>query len=149
MVVYSKLAGITPTPTGPKVRRELLELLPDIDGPVYELGSGWGTLTAPLAKRYSHVIGYEMSPVPWACAALRSVRHRSLSCRFGNFWKRDLSDAKLIVCYLYPEAMKRLVDHLPKGCTVVTHTFAIPNLTPVKTVRADDLYRTPIYTYQT
>ena len=131
------------------MRRELFKLLPDIDGPVYELGAGWGTLTSRLAERYSQVIGYEMSPVPWLVAGLRSLRHRSLTCRLGNFWKRDLSDAKLVVCYLYPGAMKRLIDHLPKGCTIITHTFAIPGLAPISETRADDLYRTPIYTYQT
>ena len=129
------------------MRRALFELLPDVDGPVYELGAGWGTLTGRLAERYSHVIGYEMSPIPYLIAALRGLRHRSLTCRFGNFWKRDLGDAKLVVCYLYPEAMKRLIDHLPQGCRIITHTFAIPHLTPIKIVRADDLYRTPIYVY--
>jgi hypothetical protein len=149
LVVFSKVAGITPTPTSPKVRRALFELLPDVDGPVYELGAGWGGLSGALARRYDRVIGYELSPVPWLIAWARSLRHHNVAVRLGNFWKKDLGGAALVVCYLYPGAMTRLPTHLPKGTLVVTHTFRIPGLTPLRTGRADDLYKTPTYLYQT
>ena len=66
-----------------------------------------------------------------------------------NFWKEPLSDAGLIVCYLFPKAMTRLKDHIPPDTLVLSHTFAIPGWQPIATLVADDLYKTPIYLYQT
>ena len=65
VVIYTFRTGISPAPTTGKVNRELWKLLPEkVDGTVYELGSGWGTLAVPLARRYPHVVAYELSPLP-------------------------------------------------------------------------------------
>ena len=58
-----------PLPTSGAVRATLLAMLPlTVDGPVYDLGSGWGGLARALARRYPRtpVIGFEVSPLPWA-----------------------------------------------------------------------------------
>ena len=151
VILFSKVAGITPTPTSPKVRRALFELLPDVDGPVYELGAGWGGLTSPLASRYKRVIGYELSPIPWLVAWARSVRHKNVSLRLRNFWKTDLSGAALVVCYLYPGAMQRLagkLEELQPGALVCSHTFALPGWQAAWEGRVEDWQRTPLYLYE-
>ena len=52
LVFASTLRTATPPlPTSPSVRKTLLAMLPSqVDGPVYELGSGWGGLARTLAR---------------------------------------------------------------------------------------------------
>ena len=52
LVFASTLRTATPPlPTSPSVRKTLLAMLPSqVDGPVYELGSGWGGLAGPAGE---------------------------------------------------------------------------------------------------
>ncbi len=157
ILVWSFRTGISPMPTGRKVKKKLFELLPlEAKGTIYELGAGWGTLLFPLADRFPRrqVVGYEVSPLPFLFCALfkKWGGYNNLKLLREDFFEADLSGAGIVVCYLYPAAMERLKEkfdkELPQGCLVISHTFAIPGWTPVKTVRVDDLYRTPIYCYR-
>ena len=157
VIVYTLRYGISPMPTSPRVRRVLLELLPDDPGgPVAELGAGWGTLAFPLARRWPEraVTAYEISPVPWLFMRCRQAVTpcRNLRVLRRNFFAEDLRGTALVVCYLYPDAMSRLrakfEAELPSGAVVLTHTFAVPGWVPETAVRAPDLYRTPVYLYR-
>lgn len=144
-------------PTGGKVRQALLAVLPqEVDGRVYELGVGWGTLLLPLARRYANctVAGYETSPVPYVVAKIRLwlAELPNGNLRRRDFFTVDMRDAGLVVCYLYPGAMQRLKDkferELKPGCWVVSHTFAVPGWQACTMHEVDDLYRTKIYLYR-
>ncbi len=148
---------ITPTPSSKKVRQKILEILPKgVDGPIYELGSGFGQMTLDLAKHFSgHPIkSYERATVPYLVQRLLLFFYRPQNAKllFEDFMKKDSSDAGLIFCYLYREIMPRLALKIEKSTTkkvwVISHTFAIENWTPVKIIYANDLYHTPIYLYQ-
>ena len=74
LVGYSLYLGISPNPTNKKVKICLLSHLPPLhSGMVLELGSGWGHLACALAKQLPScsVIGYELSPLPWAWSQIR------------------------------------------------------------------------------
>lgn len=153
LIWYSIRFGITPMPTSFKVKRKLLETLPKEDfKKIYELGSGWGTLAKPLAERYqkAHVIGLEISWVPYLFSLLKQTAN--LKFLRQDFFTCDLSEADLVVCYLYPDAMRRLAKkfdaELGKETVVISHTFAIPGKKPEKTLIVDDLYVTKIYFYR-
>lgn len=145
-------------PTSTKVKKILLsKALPiPLEGPIVELGSGWGTLAFSLAERYpqSKVIGFETSFVPyWASKFLLffySFPHLHLLRQ--DFFQADLRDAALVICYLYPEAMRKLKlkfeKELKAGTWVISHTFAIPEWTPLAIYPVKDLYQTKIYVYQ-
>ena len=157
VIVYTLRYGISPMPTSPRVRRVLLELLPDDPGgPVAELGAGWGTLAFPLARRWPEraVTAYEISPVPWLFMRCRQAVTpcRNLRVLRRDFFAADLRGTALVVCYLYPGAMSRLrakfEAELPPGAVVLPHTFAVPGWVPETAVRAPDLYRTPVYLYR-
>jgi Methyltransferase small domain len=157
IVVWAIKNGIGPMPTLPKQKRCLIQSLPtDMQGKVFDLGSGWGTLAIALAKKLPdcQVTGYENSPVPYSFS-----RMLQLILRYPNlqFYRRDvlqipLHDASVIVCYLYPGAMKNLKPKLEKelknGTFVITNTFAVPGWKPRNVIEADDIYRSKIYTYQ-
>jgi len=91
--------------------------------------------------------------MPYLFCRARFCTRKNVSLSGKNFWQEDLSGYSLIVCYLYPEAMVQLEKKLEKegrkGLWIVTHTFAFPSWKPLKVSFANDLYRTPIYIYQT
>lgn len=157
-IIYCTIKyGISPMPTAPKVKRQLLQI--DIalkPGPIYELGSGWGTVAFALAKKYPcrSIEAYELSPVPYLFCLIRNffLAHPNLHFHRRDFFQIPLNDASMIFCYLYPAAMHRLYAKLklelaPKA-VIITHTFALPYLHPYLKIRVEDLYHTKIYVYQ-
>lgn len=147
-VYYSWLLGISPTPSSPAAKKALLELLPSsIEGKVYELGAGWGGLLKELRDRYPNVVGFELSPLPWLVCKLRG-----LPCVRKDFFQQDLKEAKLIICYLYPGAMKRLQHkfetELQPGTIIISNTFQIPGWQPQEVRELNDLYKSKIYLYR-
>ena len=148
--------GIGPTPTSLKVKTALLKVLPlNPIGVIYELGAGWGTLAFTLADRYpTHTINaIEVSMIPLAWIHLRQAffPRKNLKIQYGDFFQKNLLDAGLIVCYLYPGAMKKLEVKIANECPetmIITHTFALPTRKPKKIISTQDLYNTPIYFYE-
>jgi hypothetical protein len=140
IVLYTLENGIASSPTGGRVKRHLLNILADLpSGPrVYELGSGWGTLALPIAAQFenSRVTGYENSIVPYLASRIRLALSsaRNLELVWANFFKIDLSDATLIVCYQSPGTMSNLRPkfeaELSDDTYVVSNTFAIPGWKP-------------------
>jgi hypothetical protein len=154
LVYYSVRNGISPMPTSPKAIKALMSLLPsEVHGVIYELGSGWGTLAIPLAKKYPNnaVIGFETSPIPYWVSKSISFYYRNLTILKHDFYKVPLADAGLIVCYLHPKAMDKLQAKFEKelrsGVCIISNTFAIPHWKPEKVLEVNDLYRTRIYLY--
>ena len=143
-------------PSSSKVQQQILRLLPcHVTGTVYELGSGWGGLALALGDVFpqAQVYGYELSPAPYFFSLLRRF-YSSLSnviFKRCDFFDEDLSDANIIVVYLFPEAMEKLAvkfKELPAGTMIISSTFTLPGWTPKHVTYIDDLYHTPVYLYQ-
>jgi Methyltransferase small domain len=157
IVAWAVKNGIGPMPTSPKQKRMLIQQLPtDVRGKVYDLGSGWGTLAISLAKHLPQceVIGYESSPIPCYFSQLLQLFLHYPNLKFirEDVFRSFISDASLVVCYLYPAAMNQLknkFDHeLKAGTIVITNTFTIPGWKAEKTTEANDIYRSKIYFYR-
>lgn len=157
MLVYTALTGISPVPTTPQVARTMMALAPSNGhGPIYELGSGWGSLAVAFAKRFPgrQVIAYELSPVPWLASRLWLLlfpRH-NLTIYRADFYTQSLADAALVVCYLYPGAMAKLrrkfASELVPGTLIVSNSFQVPEWAPATMRRADDQYASPVFLYE-
>ncbi len=165
LVIYTFLTGISPMPTGPKVapvlKQAVTMLYPATEPPprtAFELGCGWGSLLLPLTSLLPHTEwhAWERSPVPYWVTRLRLAIGRGktgpVRCQREDFFKADLSEADLVVCYLYPGAMTRLSQKLAREakptCWIVSHTFRLPGRTPDREITCNDLYHTPIYCYR-
>lgn len=157
LVIWTVLNKISPMPTSSKVKKELLKHIPSgIVGNIYELGAGWGTLAFALAHRYpqAKIIGLETSPVPYFFAKTMSIFSSACNLTFKriDFLNYHLEDAEMVVCYLYPKAMKLLKEkferELHEGAWVISHTFSVPGWIPYQTFRVKDIYLTPIYIYR-
>ena len=156
LIFWSLRNGISPMPTTDKVKQQILAALPrETEGSVIDLGSGWGHMAMQIAKTLPHcqVVGYESSPVPYLVSQLWHLLMPLPNLTFvrRDLFTQSLNNVALIYCYLYPEAMTRLVPKLSQevnpGTVIISNTFALPKWEPTEVRHADDLYRTHIYIY--
>jgi hypothetical protein len=157
ILAYTLITGMPPMPTAPHIKRVLLNAVPaELDGTIYELGSGWGTLAFPLARRHPgcRVVAIELSPLPWLVSRLWQVVRRlpNLTLRRADFFKVPLDDATLVVCYVQTDTMTRLrakfEAELPPNAHVLSNTFAVPGWKPETVHETRDMYATKVYLYR-
>lgn len=167
-IVYSTIrVGIPPMPSSNKAYCAVLQLLSETDGidngtetnsgAIVDLGSGWGNLVIRMAKKYPQrkIVGYELSFLPWLISKLlkKLLGLNNLTLHRTDFFKVDLSDTSVVVCYLYPGAMKKLSDKLHAENNtfnfLISNNFSLPTWEPYKTIQIDDFYKSTVYLYKT
>ena len=156
IVITTLRVGISPMPSSKLVAKEMLELLKNSrDNTIIDLGSGFGGLAIFLASRLPEkkVIGYEISFIPWLISIIlkKLLRLKNLEFYRKDFLKQELKNASL-VCYLFPKGMEKLEEKLFEdtiNTTIISSTFAFRNIKERKIVKASDIYKTPIFLYQT
>lgn len=167
-VVYvSWTNGISPMPSSAPVRRTVADEINRLNrsDTIVEAGSGWGTLALHVILRcpVKRLIGIENSPIPlWASRAIvrlafrlvpeySAVSRASITFIHGDIYSYPYENADVVVCYLYPGAMRRLSavlnNRLAPGSRVVSVCFALPGWRPERVVTCGDLYRTKVYVY--
>jgi hypothetical protein len=156
--IFAVVLQSPPAPSSARVRDAVLAAMPEElpAGAIYELGSGWGGLAWRLAARYPdrEVVGIELSPLPWLFSRLRQWvgRKPNLRYRLANLHKIPFTGAGTVVCYLQGGTMARLGSklavELAPGSLVVAITFALPGWAPEALIRAEDMYRSPVYFYR-
>lgn len=141
--LYHLLLGVPYVPTPRHITDAMISLIPwKGNEQVIDLGAGDGRVLEAIKHRYPQVkaSGCEVVPTIWLLAIVRAfVRRSGVRLALRSMFKEDLSQADVVVLYLFPTLMKRLeekFDHeLKPGAYVVTHTFGFPNRTPLRTVR--------------
>jgi len=113
-IVWTTLhVGISPMPSSEKAYQAMLKLTEGTgNGPIYDLGSGWGSLVIRMATTFPKrkVVGYELSLLPYlvSLSVKRLMRLDNLNLYRQDFMKADLSGASVLLCYLYPGGMSKL-----------------------------------------
>src|SRR5690554_1174354 len=147
-IVYFTLKnGISPMPSSSFARLVAMkEIKKYIEGTkdhlIVDVGSGWGTLAFQTARLFpSHkVIGLENSHIPlwisrlfrmWgAYSNLRFIRH--------HIYTYSYVQADIVLCYLYPGAMKQLStifrQQLNQDAYIISILFALPGWQPEKII---------------
>ncbi len=173
IVLYSWRNGISPMPSPIESRAAVAAELQRLGpyGTLLEAGSGWGSLAFYLARNCPgwRVTGVENSTVPYACAWLRlgvvsfllswglpSRPDQSLGKRLvfrrADLYEWPLEQTDVVVCYLYPAAMKRLSglfhERLLPGATIISVCFALPDWQPERVIVCRDIQRTRVYVYR-
>lgn len=156
IILSTLFLGISPMPSSKKARQAIIELSEDTgNGPLYELGCGWGNLLIPLAKKYPQrqIVGYELSTLPWLTTLLlkKALGLNNIQLHRKNFLHQDLSPASVIVCYLFPKGMEAIARKLrtDNGSLdyLISNNFALPSHQPTKTIQLNDFYKSPVYLY--
>jgi predicted RNA methylase len=121
--------------------RKMLELA-DV-GPedvVYDLGCGDGRVIITAARRYgATAVGYEIDPLRFLwCQLLILILGLGDRVRviFGDFFKKDISGADVVTCYLLQSTNDKLeaklVRELRPGARVVSNTFTFSFMDKVR-----------------
>lgn len=102
---------------------------------IVDLGCGDGKLIRAIANRgVMDVVGYEFS-VPTYLLAKILTRSKA-KVVFANFWKQDLKDFNVIICFLLPRTMldfeKKIWPHLSRGTKVISNEFLMSKVTPAR-----------------
>ncbi len=153
ITISTVITGISPLPSSRSATQSMMKMIPP-GSKVYDLGSGWGTLCFAAGRiENSKVVGIESSIVPFLFSKLSNVirRNKVTSVINGNIHSENISDADVVLCYLYTEAMEKLAENIRErvspGTIIISNTFALPRWTPVETIKMNDLYGTMIYRY--
>jgi hypothetical protein len=117
-----------------KKRLRNILTLSDLQGDetVYDLGSGYGSVVRAVADfGVRKVIGFELSFPAYLYSKVRSILFSKKEVvSFANFWRKDLSKADVLICFLSDKAMLRFkVDVWPllkKGTKIISNDFELP-----------------------
>lgn len=154
--VHHRTGGAMFVPT-PKVMVDMI--MESIDFSLFddirELGSGDGRFMSAVERRYGRkVIGYEVNPIAYAVCRLKILLLRlSSTVMYRSFWDADLSTARCVFCYLFPDIMPRLGDklghELQSGALIISANFPVPGWKPERILRCEHrIFNDPVYLYR-
>lgn len=142
------LVGAPYLPTRKKQVNEALDLLNLKPGDLLvDLGSGDGVVLVEAAKRGIKSIGYELNPLIFIVAYIRTWRYRNLvSVKCRDFWSAPLPrGVKAVYAFLLDPYMEKLdaklTRELKKGSKLLSYTFTIPGKNPATSKNACYLYK--------
>lgn len=100
---------------------------------VYDLGCGDGTLIITAAKEYgAKAVGIEIDPLRFLSSMIRIIFNglsSKVTVKRENFFKTDLSKATVVVVYLIPKTLEKLLPkfqkELKKGTKIVSYKYKI------------------------
>ena len=131
-------------PSSRKAIATFIALIPDkTDGKIVDLGSGWGSLAYPIAKRLPRRRGDRLRAFAYPVAVLTAQRRlrptpKSQTLHRLSVFDADLSDVDVVVVYLHPAAMRKLGPkferELRSGTLVLSNTFVVPTWKPTRTL---------------
>ena len=112
---------------------------------VYDLGAGNGKIINAAARKGAVATGFEISiPLVIYYYLKRLLGFVKGEVLWGNFFKKDISDADIVFCYLLSSTMSRVYQRLYKnlrpGTRVISNAFPIKELEPTKKVNEVFLY---------
>jgi precorrin-6B methylase 2 len=129
---------------------EASSLLQNSSGKVImDLGSGWGTLLLPLAKKFPNhkFIGIERGYLPFNVSVWRARKLKNLTFLRQDFFKTDIGDADLIFVFLLTSTMAQLTakikTEMKPDSIVIANRFPMKDEKPYKEVSLGSKY----YTY--
>ncbi len=103
---------------------------------IIELGCGDGRVLMEAAKRGYKSIGYELNPLLFVIAWIRTKKYRYMTqVIYGNFWKKTWPQADAIYVFLLPRLMAKLdqkisSEKVAKG-RVISFAFKFPDRSPL------------------
>ena len=141
--------------SGRDTTNALSALLPDHPGVRFvDLGAGIGSVIRPLSARHPqvHFSGVENAPAAWLIGRWRTIGLRNCSWLWGDIWRTDLAGYDVVYAFLSPAPMAALWEkaqrEMAPGCTLISNSFAIPDVEPSQVITADEAGQTRLFCYR-
>jgi len=141
---YSAIRYVPYVPTKKTVMKKMLTAAKLQDGhTVYDLGCGDARFLIEASKNNQlEAIGIEASWVVLLLAKLRVwLSGKKVKLISGNFFKKNIGDADVVFCYLFPKVMERLkekfIEELKEGAKIISFSFPIKDWDPVEVIQTD------------
>lgn len=105
-----------------------------------DLGSGWGTLLLPLAKKFPQhkFVGVERAFTPYHVSCLRGRKLKNLQFIKGDLFEYNLGKVDVAISFLIgfimPVLTKKFKEELPKGAVVYSPRFPLSKIKPDRVV---------------
>ena len=137
LISLPHLKGAPWIPTRMKKVREMLSLAEIEPGEVvYDLGCGDGRIIVSAARKFqAKAVGIEINLILFFwCQILTTVLglRKKVKLIYGNFFKVDLSNADLVICYLLQDTNdkleEKLMNELRPSAKVLSNSFLFHNL---------------------
>lgn len=97
---------------------------------VYDLGCGDGEVLLQAAKFGASGVGIEIDPLRALIANIRIIKNNfqnKITIKKNNFFKEDFSKASVIIVYLVPKTLEKLLPkfkkELKKGTRIVSYRY--------------------------
>lgn len=154
LLIPTAYAGLIGAPYVPSRRAIVRKALDQVgigkDDVVVDLGVGDGSVLIEAAKRGASAYGYELSPIMWAVASVRSLAYQGISIRYGNFYKKNISNATVVFSFLLPKTMQTVEEYLrgqdmPNGKYLLSYAFPLAKEIPMTVIKGEKTL--PIYVY--
>lgn len=114
---------------------------------IMDLGSGWGGLLIFLARKFPQhsFIGIEKNFCPFHVSRLRARKIANLTFYKEDFFKRDISDADVVLLFLIghimPRVTKKCLSEMKKGSFVYTNRFQLTDVKPLRKIFCGNTFR--------
>lgn len=139
-MAYGAVSAAPWVPLPQRDVRRLISICQPRPGEVlYDLGCGDGRVVAVAGRDFAlRSVGFEVAVVPYLLAKARLwlAGLNNAQIWLKNFWQADLSQADIVVCFLTPAAMIKLLPKLQRelkpGARFATYAFPLPLLTPTE-----------------
>ena len=99
-----------------------------------ELGCGDGKMVVAAARSGLRVVAYELNPIMYAIAWLRTRPYRrSVRLIWGNYWTKDWPEADVIYVFLLNRYMAKLEQKIRQtnySCSLISFAFQLPGRQP-------------------
>ena len=152
------MCNAPPVPSNKKIKAAVIQDISKIlkkrkDQIIMDLGSGWGTLLIPLAKKFPQhrFVGIEYAYIPYFISNFRSKRMSNLTFHRQNFFNADISHANIIFLFLLNHVMHKVSlkcqKETRKGTLFYVNRFPMKNMKLEKEISLGSKYDT-YYVYK-
>jgi precorrin-6B methylase 2 len=133
--------GVPYIPTPRKVARLMVELAGlRGDETVMDLGAGDGIVLVEAKRAHPGIraVGCELVPTIWLLGIVYRaiIRAPRVEVRLKNAFAMDVREADVLLLYLIPEVLQRLLPKFEKelkpGTRIVSHAFKLPGREPIE-----------------
>lgn len=155
LLIPTAYAGKIGAPWAPTRRRAIESAFSrlgiDQKDVVVDLGAGDAKVLLAAHARGAKAIGYELSPIMWIVAAVRTIGKKGIRIVYRNFYKAKLPDnTTVIFVFLMPENMPRLRQYLRKQSLphlvyIASYAFGFKDVVPAYTVHEKNCAPVHIY----